>query len=41
MIPSTFDYAAPQTLEDVLFLLKSGGANGKLLSGGQSLIPVA
>ena len=40
MIPSTFDYAAPQTLEDVLFLLKSGGANGKLLSGGQSLIPV-
>ncbi len=40
MIPSTFDYAAPRALEDVLFLLKSGGANAKLLSGGQSLIPV-
>jgi len=40
MIPSPFEYAAPQTLEEVLSLLQNGGAGAKALSGGQSLLPV-
>ena len=40
MIPSAFDYAAPQTLEEVLSLLQNAGAGAKALSGGQSLLPV-
>ncbi len=40
MIPSAFDYAAPQTLEEALSALKAGGAGAKPLSGGQSLIPI-
>ncbi|MCU0681537.1 MAG: xanthine dehydrogenase family protein subunit M [Polyangiaceae bacterium] len=38
MIPATFDYHAPQTLDEAIALLqKSEGA--KVLAGGQSLIP--
>src|SRR5262249_20477255 len=40
MIPSAFDYAAPQTLEEALSLLQTGGVGTKALSGGQSLLPV-
>lgn len=40
MIPSPFDYAAPQTLEEALSTLKAGGAGIMPLSGGQSLIPL-
>jgi len=40
MIPSRFDYAAPQALEEALSLLQEGGAGAKVLSGGQSLLPV-
>jgi carbon-monoxide dehydrogenase medium subunit len=40
MIPSTFDYSAPQTLQEALSALKAGGAGAKPLSGGQSLIPI-
>ncbi|MBO1269456.1 FAD binding domain-containing protein [Arthrobacter cavernae] len=40
MIPSAFDYAAPETLAEALSLLGSAGDDVKLLAGGQSLIPV-
>ena len=40
MIPSAFDYLAPQTLEEALSEMAVGGAGAKLLSGGQSLIPI-
>ena len=40
MIPAAFDYAAPTTLEEALSLLAQAGDEGKILAGGQSLIPV-
>ncbi|QCO97916.1 xanthine dehydrogenase family protein subunit M [Arthrobacter sp. 24S4-2] len=40
MIPSAFDYAAPNTVAEALSLLALAGDAGKLLAGGQSLIPV-
>lgn len=40
MIPTAFDYAAPATVEEALSLLASAGDEGKVLAGGQSLIPV-
>ena len=40
MIPSAFDYHAPDTLEGALALLKEHGDGAKVLSGGQSLLPV-
>lgn len=40
MIPAAFDYAAPTTLEEALTLLAQAGDEGKILAGGQSLIPV-
>ncbi len=39
MIPPKFDYQAPTNLEDALALL-SANAEAKILSGGQSLIPM-
>jgi carbon-monoxide dehydrogenase medium subunit len=38
MIPQTFDYSAPQTLQDALALLENG--ERKILAGGMSLIPL-
>lgn len=40
MIPAAFDYAAPATIEEALSLLAQAGDEGKVLAGGQSLIPV-
>ncbi len=40
MIPSAFDYAAPETLEDAIAALERGGEDAKLLAGGHSLIPL-
>jgi carbon-monoxide dehydrogenase medium subunit len=40
MKPADFEYHAPRTLDDVLALLASHRADGKLLAGGQSLVPV-
>lgn len=39
MIPARFEYAAPASLPDALALLKSN-PDAKILSGGQSLIPL-
>ncbi|MFI5271638.1 MAG: FAD binding domain-containing protein [Ktedonobacterales bacterium] len=40
MIPPPFEYLAPQTLSDVLTLVRERGPEAKLLAGGQSLIPL-
>ncbi len=40
MIPSSFDYEAPETLQDALGLLEKYGDEAKILSGGHSLIPM-
>ncbi len=40
MIPPKFEYFAPTTLYEALTLLHQYGSEAKLLSGGQSLIPL-
>lgn len=40
MIPAEFDYAAPGSVEEALALLAEHGDDAKVLSGGQSLLPV-
>jgi len=40
MIPSSFDYHAPATLPEALALLARLGESAKVLSGGQSLLPL-
>jgi carbon-monoxide dehydrogenase medium subunit len=38
--PSPFEYHAPRTVEETTAVLAELGADGKVLAGGQSLIPV-
>ncbi len=40
MKPAPFRYSAPETVEEALDLLAEAGADGKVLAGGQSLIPI-
>jgi carbon-monoxide dehydrogenase medium subunit len=40
MIPASFDYHAPETLDEALALLQRHGDDAKVLSGGQSLLPL-
>jgi carbon-monoxide dehydrogenase medium subunit len=40
MIPSAFEYHAPTSLADAVALLAQHGDDAKILSGGQSLIPL-
>jgi carbon-monoxide dehydrogenase medium subunit len=40
MIPPSFDYHAPGTLEEALALLNDYGDEAKILAGGHSLIPM-
>ena len=40
MIPSTFAYAAPETLHDAMSLLAANADDTKVMAGGQSLIPL-
>ena len=40
MIPSAFDYHAPGTLDEAVALLQRLGDEAKVLSGGQSLLPL-
>jgi carbon-monoxide dehydrogenase medium subunit len=40
MIPSGFDYCAPKSLGEALELLSSYKEEGKLIAGGQSLVPL-
>jgi aerobic carbon-monoxide dehydrogenase medium subunit len=40
MIPANFDYIRPSTVEDAVNALADAGEEGKVLAGGQSLLPV-
>ena len=40
MIPPAFEYARPATISDAIALLQKHGDDAKVLSGGQSLIPM-
>jgi aerobic carbon-monoxide dehydrogenase medium subunit len=40
VIPSEFDYAAPESVEQAISLLEQGGDDAKLLAGGHSLLPL-
>jgi carbon-monoxide dehydrogenase medium subunit len=40
MIPASFDYETPSTLQDAIGLLEKYGEEAKILSGGHSLIPM-
>ncbi|HXF81881.1 MAG TPA: FAD binding domain-containing protein, partial [bacterium] len=40
MKPAPFRYAAPESLDEALGLLRRFGAEGKVLAGGQSLVPL-
>jgi carbon-monoxide dehydrogenase medium subunit len=40
MYPASFEYFAPRTLDDALSTLERFGDEGKVLAGGQSLIPL-
>lgn len=40
MIPSAFDYVAPETLDDAVRALADAGDDAKIIAGGQSLMPV-
>ena len=40
MIPTDFDYQAPESLEEAVAALAGGGEDAKLLAGGHSLLPL-
>ena len=40
MIPESFEYHAPKNLAEATRLVGQFGADGKLLAGGHSLIPL-
>jgi carbon-monoxide dehydrogenase medium subunit len=40
VIPSTFDYVRPRTLDEAVSLLQEHGDDAKLLAGGHSLLPL-
>jgi len=40
MIPASFEYAAPKSVDEALKLLTTHGADAKVLAGGHSLIPL-
>lgn len=40
MKPAPFKYVAPESLDDALVLLRRYGQEGKILAGGQSLVPL-
>jgi len=40
MIPASFDYHSPKTLSEAIDLLSRHGDGAKVLSGGQSLLPL-
>src|SRR5204863_2488239 len=40
VIPASFDYVAPSTVDDAVRSLAEAGEDAKVLAGGQSLLPV-
>lgn len=39
MKPAPFEYHAPDSIEEALFILHNSGGDAKILAGGQSLVP--
>jgi aerobic carbon-monoxide dehydrogenase medium subunit len=40
VIPAQFDYVAPESLDEALSALQTGGEDAKVLAGGHSLLPL-
>ena len=40
MIPHGFDYHDPETIDEVFALIAEYGDDGKMMAGGQSLLPM-
>jgi len=40
MIPASFDYVAPASLDEALSALRGGGEDAKIIAGGHSLLPL-
>jgi carbon-monoxide dehydrogenase medium subunit len=40
MIPASFDYARPSSLDEAVTVLAEAGEDAKVLAGGQSLLPL-
>lgn len=40
MKPPKFDYVRPQTVDDAIAALVAAGSDGKIIAGGQSLVPM-
>jgi aerobic carbon-monoxide dehydrogenase medium subunit len=40
VIPTAFDYVAPESLDEALSALREGGEDAKVLAGGHSLLPL-
>ena len=40
MIPAAFDYVAPASIDDAVRELHDAGEDGKVIAGGQSLLPM-
>ena len=40
MLPSTFEYVAPASIDDAVKALAAGGGDAKVIAGGQSLLPM-
>ncbi|WP_031046534.1 FAD binding domain-containing protein, partial [Streptomyces sp. NRRL WC-3774] len=40
MIPPSFEYARPGSVEETVRVLSEGGEDAKVLAGGQSLLPL-
>jgi carbon-monoxide dehydrogenase medium subunit len=40
MIPSTFDYVRPKSVDEAISALKAGGEDSKVITGGQSMLPL-
>ena len=40
MIPASFDYVKPGSVDEAVSALSAAGEDAKVLAGGQSLIPV-
>jgi len=40
VIPASFDYVRPSTVDEAVQALASAGEDAKVIAGGQSLLPV-
>jgi aerobic carbon-monoxide dehydrogenase medium subunit len=40
VIPASFDYVAPESLDEAVTALREGGEDAKVLAGGHSLLPL-